>query len=240
MKKLSFFDKLLFILSIYVVIELYISSIVDYSNSLKTALLVIDTIICILFIYGFFSGLKNSNNKIKYFKYNWIDLASSIPMIGILRIGRIVRVIRVLRVLRTGKVLLLLFNRKTPLSTFKNIGLVILFLIILFSISFYQIEKDYNPNINSILDSFWWTTITTITIGFLQDISPVTLGGKFFSVLLILLGMILFGTFISTVTDYFIEEEETNKEINLISNKIDKLDKRMEEIEKLIKNLTRK
>lgn len=75
MKKLSFFDKLLFILSIYVVIELYISSIVDYSNSLKTALLVIDTIICILFIYGFFSGLKNSNNKIKYFKYNWIDLA---------------------------------------------------------------------------------------------------------------------------------------------------------------------
>jgi len=237
MKQLSFFDKLLFILSVYVVIELYISSIVNYPNLLETTLLVIDTIICILFIYGFFSGLINSDNKLKYFKYNWIDLASSIPMIGILRIGRIVRVIRVLRVLRTGKILLLVFNRKNPLSTFKNIALIILFIIILFSISFYQIEKDYNPNINSILDSFWWTTITTITIGFLQDISPITLGGKFFSVILILLGMILFGTFISTVTDYFIEEEETIKGINSISNKIDKLDKRMEEIENLIRNL---
>ena len=68
-------------------------------------------------------------------------------------------------------------------------------------------------------------------MGLFQDISPVTIEGKVFSVILILLGMILFGTLISTITDYFIADEEISQDIGKLSEKLDQINNRLYEIE---------
>lgn len=235
MKRLTKWDILLFVLSIYVVIELFVSSIITYPQNLSKVLQIVDTMICVLFLVDFFYGLIISQRKIKYLKTNWIDFVSSIPMVGVLRIGRIVRIIRVLRLMRSGRVFYNLFSRKNSVATLKNLLLLVVFLIIIFTISIHQLEKEINPFFNSIGNSFWWTLHTTMTFGFFQDISPISIEGKFISIVLILMGMILFGTLISSITDYFIHEEDIAVEIKRLQQMVKELNEKIDRLDSKIK-----
>jgi len=228
MKKLSIWEVFLFILSIYVVVELYLSSIITYSDRTKSGLLVIDTIICGIFLTDFFYRFYKAKNKMKYLKSNWIDFISSIPMVGFLRIGRLVKIIRVLRVVRSGKFFFSIFNRNDSLKSLRNLGIIIFFLIILFSISIHQLEKEVNPSFDTLSESFWWTINSTISFSFFQDISPVSIEGKVISIVLILMGMVLFGTFISFVTDYFVTEEDIQEDVTSLHLKVDVLNKKLD------------
>jgi voltage-gated potassium channel len=230
MKKLSIWEVVLFLLSIYVVVELYLSSIISYSDRTKNFLLVIDTIICGFFLADFSYRFYKAKNKMKYLKSDWIDFISSIPMVGFLRVGRVVKIIRVLRVVRSGKFFFSVFNRNDSLKSLRNLGIIIFFLIILFSISIHQLEKEVNPSFDTLSESFWWTINSTITFGFFQDISPVSIAGKSISIILILMGMILFGTFIGFVTDYFVTEEDVHEDVKSLHLKIDGLNKKLESL----------
>jgi len=230
MKKLSVWEGFLFFLSIYVVVELYLASIISYSANTKHLLIIIDTVICGFFLLDFFMGFYRADSKLKYLKTHWIDFISSIPMVGFLRIGRVVKIIRVLRVVRSGKIFYSVFNRNESLKSLRNLGIIIFFLIILFSISIHQLEKEVNPSFDTLAESFWWTINSTITFSFFQDISPESIEGKFISVILILMGMILFGTFIGFVTDYFVEEEDIQEDVKSLHLKIDGLNNKLDTI----------
>ncbi|MFY0626449.1 MAG: ion transporter [Reichenbachiella sp.] len=234
------FETLLLVLSIYVVIELYISTVLNYPANVQQILEWIDFGICMLFLYDFFTGIWRSEDKWRYFRNHWIDLISSIPTVGFLRIGRVVRVIRILRVLRSAKYIVNFFNRKNSFNTFKNLIFISILIIFLFTLSFYHVEKNVNPFIDSMSDSLWWTTITTITVGFLQDVPPVTVEGKFLSVALILLGMIMFSTLTGTITDYFIEDEDIQEGIDKMSKKVDMLEQKLDQITEKLDQLNNK
>ena len=230
-KRSSFsFETLLLILSIYVVAELYVGTVIDYPPNVQLILEYIDFGICMLFLYDFFTGIWRAENRWKYFKIHWIDLVSSIPTVGFLRIGRIVRVIRILRVLRSAKYILNFFNKHNSFSTFRNLFFVSVLIIMLFTLSFYHAERHVNPFIDDMGDSLWWTTITTITVGFLQDIPPVTVEGKLLSIVLILLGMIIFSTLTGTITDYFIGDEDIQESLDKLTTKVDSLESKLDEI----------
>ncbi len=231
------FQYLLLYLSIYVVIELYVSTIVDYTPEATLITAWVDFGICMVFLFDFFSGLYYAEKKLHFFKTHWIDLISSIPLVGYLRVGRVVKIFRILRVLRSAKYLFQFFNRKNSFGTLKSIAVVSVMIIFFFALSFYHLEASYNPRISSFQDSIWWTTITTITVGFLQDIPPVTVEGKFLSVVLILLGLIIFSTLTATVTDYFIEDEDIQANITEVSNRVDSLGAKMDEINKKLDEL---
>ncbi|UXX80233.1 ion transporter [Reichenbachiella carrageenanivorans] len=233
------FQNLLLILSIYVVVELYLDTILDYPENVKEALSWIDFGICMLFLFDFFNGFFRSKNKWRYFKNNWIDLISSIPTIEALRMGRIVRVIRILRVLRSAKYIFNAFSKKNSFNTFRNLMLISGMIILFFTLSFYHLERNANPHITSMSDSLWWTTVTTITVGFLQDIPPVTVEGKFLSVALILLGMIMFSTLTGTITDYFIEDEDIQVNINELKAKVESLEGKIDQMTNKIDQLNK-
>ena len=231
------FQYLLLYLSIYVVIELYVSTIVDYTPQAQEITFWIDFGICMIFLFDFFSGLYHAENKWHFFKGHWVDFVSSIPLVGALRVGRVVKIFRILRVLRSAKYLFQFFNKKNSFGTLQSIAVVSVMIIFFFSLSFFHLEASHNPRISSFQDSLWWTTITTITVGFLQDIPPVTVEGKFLSVVLILLGMIIFSTLIGTVTDYFIEDEDIQANITEVGKRVDQLDNKMDEINKKLDEL---
>jgi hypothetical protein len=77
-------------------------------------------------------------------------------------------------------------------------------------------------------ESFWWTINSTISFSFFQDISPVSIEGKVISIVLILMGMVLFGTFISFVTDYFVTEEDIQEDVTSLHLKVDVLNKKLD------------
>ena len=237
--EISTFQKILLWLSIYVVIELYVSSIITYPDELKEILETVDFGICMLFLYDFVVGILTAENKWKYFKNHWIDLISSIPTVDALRVGRLVRVIRILRVVRSAKYVFTFFSRKSSLNSFKNLILLSIGIILLFTLSFHHLEKNVNPHIDSVSDSLWWTTITTITVGFLQDIPPVTPEGKFLSVVLILLGMILFSTLTGTITDFFIEDEDIVVKLEEMTHKVESLEQKIDSMSEKIDKLNK-
>ena len=107
----------------------------------------------------------------------------------------------------------------------------------LFTLSFYHVERNVNPFIDDMGDSLWWTTITTITVGFLQDIPPVTVEGKLLSIALILLGMIIFSTLTGTITDYFIGDEDIQESLDKLTTKVDALENKLDEISKKLDGL---
>ena len=166
MKKLSLSEKLILVLSIYVVVELYISSIYQFSQSTFVLLERIDFGICLIFLTDFFYNLYKSESKIMFLKGHWIDFISSIPFIGVLRIGRFVRIIRIFRLVRSGKVFYEYINKNKSYSILQTILILTGLLIILSSISVFTIENPVNPEFDSLLDSFWWSVVTLSTVGY--------------------------------------------------------------------------
>jgi voltage-gated potassium channel len=222
------FDIVLLVLSLYVVVELYLGTVIDYSPAMTEFTFYADLVICAIFLLDFFIGLFKADDKLLFIKYHWIDFVSSIPMVGALRVGRLVKVFRILRVVRSAKYMFKFFNAKDSFSSLKNMIILTIVIIVLFAFSIYHSEHMINPQISTIGDALWWTTITTISVGFLQDISPISIEGKFISVVLLLLGMIIFSTLIGSITDFFIEDEDINKNVNELSDKVDDLNGKMD------------
>ena len=204
------------------VVELYISSIYQFSQSTFVLLERIDFGICIIFLIDFFYKLYKSESKKIFLKGHWIDFISSIPFIGVLRIGRFVRIIRIFRLIRSGKVFYEYINKNKSYSTLQTILILTGLLIILSSISVFTIEKPVNPEFGSLLDSFWWSVVTLSTVGY-GDVVPVTPEGKVFSVILIGMGIVLIGTLTGFLTDYFIDDEEMIDRLVRIEDKLDRL-----------------
>lgn len=239
-QKLRKFDIFLLVLSVYVVIELYLETAIDYTPEMEEFTFWADLVICIVFLFDFFRGLVLAEDKWLFIKFHWIDFISSIPMVGVLRVGRLVKVFRILRVVRSAKYLYKFFSARDSFSSLKNLVMLSVVIILMFTMSIYHSEHMINPQIQTIGDALWWTTITTISVGFLQDISPVSVEGKFISVVLLLLGMVIFSTLIGSITDFFIEDEDINDNVIEVSGKVDelnaKIDALTEKIDKLTKN----
>jgi len=230
LRNLSGFEIIILFLSIYVVIELYISSIVSYPYNVTVWAERVDIFICIIFLFDFFNRFFRVDNKWQFLKGNWIDFISSIPTVGFLRIGRIVRIIKVLRVLRSGKTFYRFIDKDNSSSTFRYVVLLNIILILLSSLSLYHIEHEVNSDISTIGDSIWWCLITTTTLGFVRDVEPITIEGKALSVILIGLGIMLFGTFTGMVTDYFVGDEDIRKDISNVNNRLDVIEKKLDRL----------
>ena len=74
----------------------------------------------------------------------------------------------------------------------------------------------------------WWCIITTVTLGFVQDVAPITAAGKLYSVFLIAMGMVLLGTFTGMVADYFISDEEIKDEIKNLNIKLTDIENKLD------------
>jgi voltage-gated potassium channel len=86
-------------------------------------------------------------------------------------------------------------------------------------------------------DSVWWSVITTTTLGFVRDVEPLTVEWKVLSVILIGIGIMLFGTFTGMVTDYFVGDEEIRKDIKRVNDRLDRIE---DKIDKLIQQKNNK
>lgn len=196
-EKLGFLNILTLILSIYVLCVLCIDTIFKLSPEISKILYYFDNIICIVFLIDFIIRFKKADNKIKFMKFGWIDLISSIPTFDYLRAGRALRLIRLFRILRafrsTNNLVKHIFKNKVE-GTF-SMALIFAFLMIIFSsIAILQVETDTNSNIKSAEDALWWSYTTITTVGY-GDKYPVTSLGRLIAVILMTVGVGLFGTY---------------------------------------------
>jgi len=211
---LSFFQLLILVLSIYVLAALFIQAAI--SLPLQTILLIerIDFVICVIFISDFVVRFYRAESKLKFLKWGWIDLVSSIPMFDFLRWGRLVRIIRILRILRafrSTKLLLHHLFRNRAKGTFATVALISVVMVLFSSIAILNVENMPESNITTPSDALWWAFVTITTVGY-GDKFPVTHEGRVIAVILMTAGVGLFGTFTAYVASYFLDTEREKEQ----------------------------
>ena len=109
----------------------------------------------------------------------------------------------------------------------------------------YHIESLHeDAQINSLLDAFWWTVSTITTVGY-GDLVPVSDAGKVFGIFYMLLAIGILGVIISSLaTDFYKKRFESHAEPSepqkLILEKIQELEKKSENQDKLFKEILEK
>lgn len=178
------------------VIETY-----DISESTQQLLWKIEVVIIGFFIIEYIARLYGARNRIKHIFniFSLIDLAAILPIFFIfapdasLKIGfiRIIRVLRIFKFLRFAADPIFFFGVISP-RLLKVIRLLLTILIIFFVSSgfFWFVESSTNPEIKNFGDAFYFTVVSLTTVGF-GDITPVSEGGRWVTVFMILSGIIL-------------------------------------------------
>src|SRR4051794_38706377 len=93
----SLFQVVIVVLSVYVLAALLAESLLKLSPEVSRFIQAADTFICLVFLTDFGIRFHKAENKLKFMKWGWIDLVSSIPNIDVFRWGRLIRVFRILR-----------------------------------------------------------------------------------------------------------------------------------------------
>jgi len=205
-KEVNFFNLLIIVLSIYVLIALLIDTVFKLPPEISNLLSLVDNIICFVFIIDFCIRFYAADNKLKFMQWGWIDLISSIPTFDYMRAGRLLRLIRLIRILRafrSAKHLIehIFVNRVK--GTFTAVALIAVLMVIFSAISILQVEDDPNSNIKTAEDALWWAYVTITTVGY-GDKFPVTTSGRIIAAALMTVGVGLFGTFTGFLASWFV------------------------------------
>jgi voltage-gated potassium channel len=235
----TIFQIFMIVLSIYVLVALFVSSMFDLSKEMVGLLEQIDNIVCLIFMGDFFYRLHRAPDKIKFLRWGWIDFISSIPMLDIFRGGnvfRIARIFRVLRAFRSVKILLQYLFKDRAHNTFVAVAAISCMIALGGSMAIFNLEKDIDgSNIKTRSDALWWSVVTITTVGY-GDRYPVTDGGRVVAAILMTAGVGLFGTFTGFIASMFVEpdikreEDETHAlalEIKALRSEIQALDRKL-------------
>jgi voltage-gated potassium channel len=240
-QEVTWFQCVILILSVYVLGAVFAQTAFCLPPGINSILQFFDNLICLVFIGDFFHRLWIAPSKLRFLRWGWIDLVSSIPMLGYFRWGRAVRafrIIRALRAFRSTRILIhFLFQRRAQ-GAFVVVGLITFLLIIFSSVVALNFEPDVpNSNIKTFTDAIWWATVTISTVGN-SGLYPVTVEGRIVAIFLMIGGLGLLGTFTGFIASYFLgagqKREEADiemlvSEIRQLREKIEKMESRRDE-----------
>ncbi|WP_294043331.1 ion transporter, partial [Thiolapillus sp.] len=140
-----------------------------------------------------------ANNKIAYIFsfYGLIDVLAILPFyissgvdLRVLRIFRLLRLFRILKLFRynqaIGRYHRAFVIAKEELVLFSAVSMILLYLS---SVGIYYFENTAQPEqFKSVFHSLWWAVVTLTTVGY-GDIYPVTVGGRIFTFIVLMVGL---------------------------------------------------
>jgi voltage-gated potassium channel len=211
-EKLGFLNIIILVLSVYVLVALLIDTLLKLPPEVSRILSITDNMICGVFLYDFSQRFSMAESKLKFMKWGWIDLISSIPTLDFMRAGRALRLVRLFRILRafrsTKHLVNHVFKNKTQ-GTVTAAAVIAILMLLFSSIAILQVEIDSTSNIKTAEDAIWWAYVTITTVGY-GDKFPVTTEGRLIAALLMTVGVGLFGTFTALLASWFVDQ--TKKE----------------------------
>lgn len=213
-ENLGFLNLLILLLSFYVLIALLVDTIFKLPPETSKLLNYIDNIICAVFLFDFIVRFRKAESKLAFMKWGWIDLIASIPTFDFMRAGRLLRVIRLIRLIRafrsTRHIVQHVFKNKIQ-GTLTSVAIIAVLMLLFSSVAILQFETDPNSNIKTAEDAIWWSYVTITTVGY-GDKYPVTTEGRIIAVILMTVGVGLFGTFTAFVSSWFVKSNSQTPE----------------------------
>lgn len=191
----------------YVIFSLIILSIVSYSIStlpdlslnIENILKNIEFFTVIIFTIEYIMQIYIIEEKRKFIFsfYGIIDLLAILPFyIGINYDLRSIRILRLLRFIKILKLFKSTSVFKTYINAYNSIKYeLLLFFIVsaailyISAIGIYYFEYEEQPDkFKSVFHCLWWSITTLTTVGY-GDMYPVTIGGKAFTFLTLVIGL---------------------------------------------------
>ena len=188
----------------------------SFSEAEKTLFRTLDIFIWALFAADFALKFVITTEKLAFLRRNWLDaLVVLVPFIRPLRIIRIIlfgaRAVRATRRRMVNVDFLLVYA----------IGIVVIAATIVAGV-----ERGHD-SIDSFTDALWWSVVTATTVGY-GDMTPVTPVGRGMAVLLMLVGIGLFGGITANFASTIFRTDD-NVEANT-ENLLDEVQKLREEV----------
>lgn len=137
-----------------------------------------------------------------------------------LRILRMIRMLQLLKVYRYNRAMQSFFATiRKVLPQLEIIGLVLVMVVTISSTAIYEVERDAQPDkFQSMGDALWWCVVTLATVGY-GDLAPVTAMGRFIASVTMVIGLSIFGTFISLIGGAFITAMQDEEQHSLTISK---------------------
>ena len=173
-----------------------------------------ERIIGILFTLEYFYRWLTAKNRLRhpFTLLALIDAAAILPFyLGLVVDLRTLKLIRTLRVLRVFKLYRYNTALQNVLHGFRQVkhelavvGFVVVIVIMVSAEAMYEFEHEMQPEkFARLSDSVWWSFVTLTTVGY-GDVFPVTAGGRVIAMITMVLGIGIFGTFISLIGSSFL------------------------------------
>lgn len=221
---------------------------VPFENFAVTAF---DIFVCAVLLLDFLQGYFGSSNRLVYLKADWLELLVAIPFDLLLSPFLGPNYLIVFKVIRVMLLIIIFF--KIVGEFLKNTHLdeilgVLTFIIIGATLGLYLID----PSMNNIFDNLWFVIVSITTVGY-GDITPNTVYGKVFSLMLLIIGVFIFSAITGAISSYFMDNvlqegtyhihdlkdkaEKSEIELKKVNNQLDENNKKIEELKDEIKEL---
>ncbi|MDX1365313.1 ion transporter [Arenibacter latericius] len=221
-RKSRYFAYIIQTLILISIVAFTMETVPSISDETKIILRGVEIFCVLVFSLEYLLRLYVSERKLKFVFsfFGIIDLLAILPFY--LALGMDLRSLRALRFLRLFRILKLMrynkaINRfsiaiKTAKEEITLFLFVTLILIYLSAVGIYYFENEAQPeHFASIFDSLWWAIVTLTTVGY-GDVYPITLGGRMFTFVILMIGLgivaIPTGIISSALTNAIDEKEE--------------------------------
>jgi len=195
----NFLDLFIQFLIIVSIILFSINTLPDISLKIKEVLDYIEIAIIFIFTIEYLIRISVADKSLKYIFsfYGLIDLISILPFyltvnfdFRIIRIFRLFRLFRILKFVRYSNAIdryIKAFREiKEELLLFMTATIILLYIS---AVGIYFFEYQAQPEaFKSIFHSLWWSVATLTTVGY-GDIAPITIGGKIFTFIILMIGL---------------------------------------------------
>jgi voltage-gated potassium channel len=141
-------------------------------------------------------------------------LSIFVPATQALTVLRLLRVMRIFRIFRLEKFQVEAFHLLNALrnSVIKIVIFMMFMLVaaVILGTMMYSFESEVNPEFKSIPTGIYWAVVTITTVGY-GDVTPVTTGGRFLAVIVMLLGYSIIAVPMGIVAGETINEHNKSK-----------------------------
>ena len=195
------FDYTIDLLIILSIIAFSIETFPDNSKKTKELLYNFDILCFFVFSVEYVLRIYVAKKKSKYLFsfYGIIDFLAIAPFFLSsfldLRFLRAFRILKIFRSLQLKKFNLAIKRIEIASKLIKEeltlFFIVIFILIFTVSSGIYYFENEAQPEtFKSVFHSMWWAVVTLATVGY-GDVVPITLGGRIFTIIVLILGLLI-------------------------------------------------
>jgi voltage-gated potassium channel len=161
-----------------------------------------------VFAVDFFVRLRLADDKWPWLRRHWFDVL--ILLLPLLRPLRLLRLVTLLRIVNRSAA----HRLRGRVATY--VAGSALLLAVVAALAVLDVERDAEgANITDVGDAFWWAFATMTTVGY-GDRYPVTAGGRFVGVGLMIAGIAVLGTVTATIASWLVDtvSAETHEEVD--------------------------